>query len=575
MERLVGASVYEGITLGEIVYLLDESQGNKRIISSPINELSKLDKVIQDTLNELEVLKDSLFGKTDKKYLEMLDVHTMMLKDETFLKEIRNFVVNDHLSLEESIKAVIKRYRTAFNQLSHTSHRDRFFEIKDVSHRLLANISESSFSKDLLHNKILVTKSLNASLLLECKSKGINILGIVTGSYGASSHAAILTRAFKIPTIFNVKSLNRVNWNKVERVILDSRKGNESLFLNPNPATEEVYIKLSKDFNFKRKNIEEYEVLDPITKCGREINVDLNISFLEELLDSASPSNVGLFRTEFLFMSSSKPLNEEEQFRMYLDLASTVKEDKSVSIRVLDWGSDKNIKYLPFVKEINPALGNRGIRYLLQKDIILRTQLKAILRASKYSKLKILYPMVYSFNEVIQANQILEECKLELLNSSIDIFTDIEVGAMIEVPSAALNINKILDHVDFVSIGTNDLTQYTLAADRQNRNVSHIYNSLDSSVLKLVKYVTNESKRRGKSVNVCGELPSTPAGLVALLSIGLESVSISPSFAGMAKKIIRSIKIDDLKGISEYILESSDAEKNKNMINMFLDEVLS
>ncbi len=575
MERLVGSSVYEGIALGEIVYLVDESQGIKRIVTSPIDELSKLDKVVDHTLNELEGLKHSLFGKTDRKYLEMLDVHTMVLKDENFVKDIRDFVINDHLSLEESIKSVIKKYRIAFDQLGHTSHRDKFFEIRDVSHRLLGNISESSFSKDLLHNKILVTKSLNASLLLECKSKGINILGIVTGSYGASSHAAILTKAFKIPTIFNVKSLSRTNWNKVKRVILDSRKGNESLFLDPNPTTEEIYIKLSKDFNFKRKNIEEYEVLDPITKCGKEITVDLNISFLEELLDSTSPSNVGLFRTEFLFMSSSKPLSEEEQFKMYLDLASTVKEGKSVSIRVLDWGSDKNIKYLPFIKEANPALGNRGIRYLLQKDNILRTQFKAILRASKYSKIKIIYPMIYSFTEIIQANNILEECKIELLNNSIDISTNIEVGVMIEVPSAALNISKILEYVDFVSIGTNDLTQYILAADRQNRNVSHIYNPLDSSVLKLVKYVTQEAKKRGKLVNVCGELPSTPSGLVALLSIGLDSVSISPSFAGMAKKIIRSIKIDDLKGISEYILESSDAEKNKNMINMFLDEVLS
>lgn len=574
MERLVGSSVYEGIALGEIVYLINDLKSNGITMVSIEKEIKKLNKVVNYTINELEELKHSLSNRTNNMYLEMLDVHIMLLKDNNFLNDIKISIRDNCVSLEDSIRSVIEKYRVIFNRLQSISHQNKFFEVKDVSHRLLSNISESGLSKSRFHNKILVTKSLDSSLLLECKSKGIDILGVITGSHGASSHAAILTRSFKIPTIFNVKGLNKVNWNEIKRVILDSRKGNENLLLNPDLETEKNYNRLCKDFDLRRKNIKEYELLDPITRCGKEITVDLNISFLEELFESNSSSNIGLFRTEFLFMSSSKLLDEDIQFKMYSDLAATVKEGKSVNIRVLDWGSDKSIKYLPLVKELNPALGNRGIRYLLQKDNILRVQFKAILRASKYFKINVMYPMIYSFSEVIKANEILEECKLELLSRSIDIPKSINIGAMIEVPSAALNIDKILDHVDFVSIGTNDLTQYILAADRQNKSVSHIYNSLDSSVLKIVKYVTQQAKKRGKLVNVCGELPSTPAGLIALLSMGLDSVSITPSFAGMARKIIRSIRIEDLKVISEYILESSDAEKNKNMINMFLDEVL-
>ncbi len=576
MYKLVGFGAHGGIAMGEVVKLVDEEQSSSKISVSAEEELQKLSSTFRDTVSEIEILKQSLFGKTDKKYLEMLDVHLMVLGDNAFKKEIEEIIVKKNFSVDEAIKEVVSQYQKKFDEVGGDEGKSNFFEIRDVSGRLLANLSYSSLSKEDLHNKIVILDNIRASLLLECRSRGINILGLITSSYGPSSHAAILSKAFKIPSVFCTKGLEKVRWSEVKDAILDSRNGFESVILNPEEHYREQYIDLMEEFKKEQDEMEKYKELEPLTKCGEKLAIDLNICVWEELWDVEYSANIGLFRTEFLFMLSSSIPSEEEQFQLYSHLLNNLKGDSSYAvIRAMDVGSDKNLPSLSMGQEENPALGLRGIRLLLRKKGMFKSQLRAILKSSNIKKTKILYPMVTNRHEVIEANQLLDECKKELIDEGYNIDTKIEVGAMVEVPSAALTIDKIIEHVDFISIGTNDLAQYMLAADRQNSSVSYIYDTLDSSVLRLVDFVASHVIEKGKKVNVCGELSSTAEGIVALLSLGIKSFSINPSQVGTVKHVVSSIEMDSLSDIKEYILDSGSGEKNRGMIRMFLEEVLS
>ena len=575
MYKLVGFGAHGGIALGEVIRLVDEDHFKDGEVSSPEEEARKLNTTFRDTISEISILKQSLFGKTDKKYLEMLDVHLLVLEDPTFREAIEGLIFSKRISVEDAIKEVVAGYKKKMEGSKEKDVNNNFAEIRDVSGRLLANLSYSAVSKEILHNKIVVLDNIRASLLLECRSRGINILGLVTSSYGPNSHAAILSKAFKIPSVFCTKGLDKIKWSNIKDGILDSRSGCESVILNPEDQYKDQYIDLIEEFKKEQDKLEKYRKLEPITKCGSKLSIDLNICVWEELWDVEYAASIGLFRTEFLFMLSSSLPTEEEQVQLYGQLLKNLKGVSSYTvIRVLDIGSDKHIPYLPLRQEENPALGLRGIRVLLRKRDLFKTQLRAILRASSLKKIKILYPMVTNHHEIIEANQILEECKKELLEEGHDIDKKIEVGAMIEVPSAALTIDKIVEHVDFVSIGTNDLTQYMLVADRQNSDVSHIYDSLDSSVLRLIDFVASHIKEKGKKINVCGELATTPEGIVALLSLGIKSFSVNPSLVGLAKQVISSIELKGLEDIRDYILESGSGEKNRGMIKMFLEEVI-
>lgn len=572
--RKSGKSACEGVVISQaFLYKKNDTIVEKVQLnfSDVPKELEKWKAAVEKSKLEIKELKGKLKSKVTPDELEILTAHIMMLDDPMFIKDIENKIKKEAINAEYVVKEVSEKYIQLFNKIKDPLYAQRAIDIKDISERIILNLIEKDLRKEKLDYKIIFAKEIFPSQLLKAVEAGVHINGLVFEYGGTTSHVAILAKSLNIPTLMGVEGVFE-NEYKLNVVILDSRKGFEKLIIDPTQEEIEQYQKLCEIKRVKEEALAEVENLEAITKDNVRIELKINVGSSKEVSEKYRNfiDGVGLYRTELMYMESKKFPTEGEQVIEYEALNDKIGE-KEIVIRTLDIGADKTLPYFEMAEEDNPFLGVRGIRCSLKHKKIFKTQIRAILKSSvKNSKIKIMYPMITNCKEIIEIKKIVQECKDELDREGIAYNKDIKQGIMIEVPSAALMAEQMAKHVDFFSIGTNDLTQYVLATDRLSENLVELYDFYEPSVLKIINYVVEAAKKYEKSVCVCGEVAGDKLACLALLSLGIKEFSMVSSSIKIIKSLIREIEFFDLNEIKENILNVENSEDVKNILNVYL-----
>ena len=562
MRRLTGIGASEGVSVGKVLLFIEEEMiipEVKTADSTVESELTKLDEGLKKSKTQLIAIREKVKEKMGEDKAAIFDGHIMLLEDEDLIMEVQDKIKGEGLPAAKALSDGIEEYCAMISALEDPYLRERAADLQDIGKRWLKNILGIKI-KDLSNlepNTVVVTYDLTPSDTAQLDLE--NCVGFITEVGGKTAHSAIMARSLELPAVVGVKGvLSEVK--EGEAVVMDGEAG--VLFLNP---AEDVI----KEYNDKKEKIEkEKEELkkliteEAITPDGRKVDIWGNIGSPKDVdaVIEAGASGVGLYRTEFLFMDSDHFPTEQEQYEAYKVVAEKLK-GKPLTIRTMDIGGDKELPYLDLPKEMNPFLGYRAIRISLENKEMFKTQLRAILRASQYGQIKIMYPMISSINEIRKANMILEECKKELDAEGKVYDTNIKVGIMIETPSTAIIAYKFAKEVDFFSIGTNDLTQYFLAVDRGNEMVSSLYNSFNPAVLEAIQKVIDSAHDAGISVSMCGEFAGDKKATKLLLGMGLDSFSMSASSMLPVKKIIRNTNYIDAQKHRDIILQQNTSEE--------------
>ena len=562
MRRLTGIGASEGVSVGKVLLFIEEEMiipEVKTVDSTVESELTKLDEGLKKSKTQLIAIREKVKEKMGEDKAAIFDGHIMLLEDEDLIMEVQDKIKGEGLPAAKALSDGIEEYCAMISALEDPYLRERAADLQDIGKRWLKNILGIKI-KDLSNlepNTVVVTYDLTPSDTAQLDLE--NCVGFITEVGGKTAHSAIMARSLELPAVVGVKGVLS-EAKEGEAVVMDGEAG--VLFLNP---AEDVI----KEYNDKREKIEkEKEELkkliteEAITPDGRKVDIWGNIGSPKDVdaVIEAGASGVGLYRTEFLFMDSDHFPTEQEQYEAYRVVAEKLK-GKPLTIRTMDIGGDKELPYLDLPKEMNPFLGYRAIRISLENKEMFKTQLRAILRASQYGQIKIMYPMISSINEIRKANTILEECKKELDAEGKVYDTNIKVGIMIETPSTAIIAYKFAKEVDFFSIGTNDLTQYFLAVDRGNEMVSSLYNSFNPAVLEAIQKVIDSAHDAGISVSMCGEFAGDKKATKLLLGMGLDSFSMSASSMLPVKKIIRNTNYIDAQKHRDIILQQNTPEE--------------
>lgn len=490
-------------------------------------EFERLYEGIRTSKTEIEVMKNEIRETVGAEESSIFDAHIAILDDPVFMSEIQGIIERQYKAAEVAVKEAIDHFVTMFDLLDDEYMKERALDIKDVGNRLLKHLlgtPEITLPSDT-QPYILVAKELSPSQLVHLNPE--NVLGMVTMSGGKTSHSAIMARALGIPLVSGLESLTEEPLSTGDLLIIDGDEG--TVYREPSRALLEQFNRIAEEQRLRKEQLQLLASVDAVTKDGYRMRLAGNISSVKDVEQAVKygAEGVGLFRTEFLYMDRSAFPSEEEQFEVYRQVVEAA-GGHPVVIRTLDIGGDKQLEYFPLFEEENPVLGFRAIRISLDEAEMFRTQLRALLRASAYGQIKILYPMIHTLEEVRQANALLEEAKQELLRRELPFNNDIETGIMIEIPAAAAIADLLAQEVDFFSIGTNDLVQYVLAVDRMNEKVAHLYHPYHPAVIRLLRQTVLAAKEAGISVSVCGEMAGDEKALPLWLYLGVTNLSMSP-----------------------------------------------
>ncbi|MBA2937972.1 phosphoenolpyruvate--protein phosphotransferase [Paenibacillus sp. CGMCC 1.16610] len=554
MIRGIGAS--SGIAMGQafVIPTWEWDFPEKMIdVTDLAYEFERLYDGIRSSKDELELIKQEIKEVVGQDQAYIFDAHLAILEDPIFMNEIQGIIELQYKAAEVAVKEVIDKFVGMFNMIDDEYMKERALDIKDVGNRLLKHLlgDTSSTVPPIDHPYILVAKELTPSQLAHLDPT--KVLGLLTILGGTHSHVSIMARAMSVPYVLGLEGKLLRPIQNGDFLIIDGQEG--TLYINPDKITIERYQARKKNWLEFKESLQEIADVAPVTVDNSYVNLHANINSVMEIdqVLRNGASGVGLFRTEYLYMDRDSLPGEDEQFEVYLHAAKQLK-GRPIVIRTLDIGGDKKLDYMPLAKEDNPFLGYRAIRISLDRKDLFMTQLKAILRASHYGNVKIMYPMVTSLGEVRQAKALLEKAKAELSAQGVPYNAQIEVGLTIEVPAAALIADVLASEVNFMSIGTNDLVQYVLAVDRMNENIAHLYNPYHPAVIRLLKHVIDAGKSVGIPVGVCGEMAGDVRALPIWLGLGIEELSISV-------QTILQVK---------HRLLSSDAKKCKQLVNEIL-----
>lgn len=531
-----GIAASKGYAIGQVflqkheeIIITDEK------VSDVSAEKERLQVSLDASREQLEKIKAKAMVEMGAEKAEVFEAHITLLDDPEFTGAMAMEIENNSLNAMKAVETVTNTFVSIFESMDDAYMRERAADIKDVSKRIIANLAGKGGDAFAIteNNTIVVAHDLTPSDTAQLdRSK---VVAFLTNIGGRTSHSAIMARTLEIPAVVGLKDITEVA-KTGDMVIVDGIEG--IAIVNPDEATIKEYTAKKEKFEAEQEELKKLINVKTTTKSGKRIEVCGNIGKPEDVkaVIENGGDGVGLFRTEFLYMDRDNAPTEDEQFESYKYVLENMK--KQVVIRTLDIGGDKTLPYLPLPHEMNPFLGYRAIRLCLDRTEIFKVQLRALLRASVYGKLAVMFPMISGLEEFQAAKELVEECKAELKAEGKEYSEDIQWGIMVEIPAAAVYADELAKHVDFFSIGTNDLIQYTLAADRMSEKVSYLYNPMHPAVLRLVKMTIDGAHKHGKWVGMCGEMAGDEAAISTLVEYGLDEFSMSASSILTAKKII-------------------------------------
>ena len=559
-----GIAVSKGIAQGTA--FIYETK-NIEVFQTPIpaiylkEETERFERAIEQTRKELTSIKERINQETGEDFAQFLEAQILMLKDKAIIDAVKNKISEEKRNAEYIYYKVISNYAQKLGETKDAYLKERVTDIWDVGTRVLRNLTGLTHSSivDVPKGSIIIAHDISpsdAALINPNK-----VLGIAIEVGGRTSHTAITARALEIPAVLGIEGIvNKVENGKT--IIIDGDRG--MVIKNPTPGRIHFYEVVKKKDIENEKALSPYCELPPKTRDDRYIDVSANIEFFAEYTHAKKygASGIGLFRTEFLYLTRRGRPTEEEQFLVYNALAKKMKP-QPVIIRTYDLGGDK---IFSDYHEANPFLGWRAIRVCLDDLDFLKIQLRAIIRASANKNVKIMFPMISTFEEIKRLNLILDEVKAELKSKKIDFDDELQVGIMVETPSAAIMSSHLATQVDFFSIGSNDLTQYTLAVDRGNEKVSQLFDHFHPAVLKLIKNIIDAGHDAHIWVGLCGELASVPLAIPLLIGMGIDELSMNPSSIPKAKMILRALTIPECEAIAKEVLEFRTALEVKRFL---------
>ena len=526
------------------------------------DEKRRFRRAVKESGAEIETLKGRLSERMPEFDSAIIEAHRMMLHDRGFVGKIEA-AIEQGVAAEAALKRVVEEYVGQFVRMSDGYLRDRAIDVKDVGLRILRNLlGVDEPERPLKKDSVLVADELTLSDLALIEHRHLRAIVLATG--GVTSHASILAKSFEIPTVVGVEHVSEVV-HEGDDLIVDGNSG--VVYVNPPVDVAREYERLEREYRAFNRELETLKNLPAETTDGRRVSLYANIGLVADLLFAHrhGAQGIGLYRTEFPFLTYREFPDEEEQYELYARVVQDM-EGKPVTIRTLDVGADKLPAYMQVPREDNPYLGWRSIRISLEMPEFFKVQLRAILRAAVLGRVRLMFPMISSVEEIRRAKELLAAAKDELHREGREFEPDVPVGMMVEVPSAVALANQLVREVDFFSIGTNDLIQYLLAVDRNNRKVAPLYEPLHPAVLGAVHEVVQAAKGAGKWVGMCGEMASDPLCALVLLGLGLDDLSMGPFFIPVIKRIIRSISFAAARNISRDVLEMATVKEVKGYL---------
>jgi phosphoenolpyruvate-protein phosphotransferase (PTS system enzyme I) len=576
MITLKGIPASPGICVGK-AFLFDSqdiSVIKKKISKEHIpKEISRFEEALIKTRSEILKIQDNISKEMGVEHAEIFNAHLLVLEDRMIIDEVISRLKKECYNVEYIFTKVLKKYIGVFQKMDDEYLRERISDIEDVGKRMLKNlmgIRRQSLA-DIKEKAIIVAYDISPSDTATMHKK--NVIGFITDIGGKTSHTAIMAKSLEIPAVVGLESATKAI-KSGDALIIDGIAG--VVYVNPDKKTLLKFQKQKKKYTKLTEELEDLRGLPCQTKDGKKIEIVANIELPEEVhsVIAHGAEGVGLYRTEFFYMNRSGLPSEEEQYNAYRDVAIQLKPNP-VIIRTLDLGGDKFLSQLEVPREMNPFLGWRAIRLSLAKPDLFKMQLRAILRASAHGKVKIMYPMISGVEEIEAANKLLNDARKELLSKNIAFDKGMEVGVMIEIPSAALIADIIAKKVDFFSIGTNDLIQYALAVDRSNEKIAYLYEPVHPAVLRLIKNIIEAAHKNGIWVGMCGEMASEVAFAPLLVGLGLDEFSVPAVSVPQIKRIIRAVIYEDARKLAERASLLSTGKEVEDLIAENFREILS
>ena len=547
---LQGIAASDGIAIAK-VYTLTEPDltVTKVTVEDSEKEVSRLDDALAASIKDVELIKETALKNLGKEEAQVFDAHLMVLSDPELIGQVKDSITSNKVNAESALKEVTDMFISIFAGMEDNPYmQERAADIRDVSKRILAHllgvkVPSPATIKDEV---IIVAADLTPSDTAQLNRQYVK--AFVTDIGGRTSHSAIMARSLEIPAIVGTKEVTSIAKDG-DIIIVDGLSGD--VFLNPSEEVVAEYRAKAEAFAAQQAEWEKLKDSKTYTKDGHQVELAANIGTPKDLegVVNNGAEGVGLYRTEFLYMDSHEMPTEEDQFEAYKAVLEGM-NGKPVVVRTMDIGGDKELPYLPLPHEMNPFLGYRAIRISLNEPEMFRTQLRALLRASVYGKLRIMFPMIATLNDFRGAKALLEEEKAKLIAEGVAVSDDIQVGIMIEIPAAAVLAHQFAKEVDFFSIGTNDLIQYTMAADRMNERVSYLYQPYNPSILTLIKHVIDSAHKEGKWAGMCGEMAGDQTAVPLLVGLGLDEFSMSASSVLKTRSLISKLTLGDMQALA-------------------------
>ena len=562
-----GISVSSGIAIGKanlVTHALMEVQRYKIKKGTIKDEIERLSQAINTVKSDLVNIKKELQKKSSNNFESFIDIHLMMLEDNNFSLNPQQIIEKEQCNAEWAIKSQLDNLLSKFDDIDDAYIKERKLDAAQVAERIIKALlgHQKQISKTQNPSNILIAHDISPADALQFKKN--SYAAFITEHGGTNSHTAILARGLNIPSIVAVKNARKII-NNNDTIIVDGDNG--VAIINPNKHILKEYEYKKNQWIIEKKKLKKIKNIPSKTLDKKEISLMANIEDLSDVKSvlDCKASGIGLFRTEFLFMNRKELPGEQEQYETYKSIAKSMK-GRTVVIRTLDSGADKTTA-ADKTQATNPALGLRAIRLCLSQPHLFITQLRAILKASAFGKIRILIPMLSSLEELKQVKLLIKRAKESLVVENIKFDNEILIGGMIEIPAVAINAEAFAAELDFLSIGTNDLIQYTLAIDRTDDSVSHLYNSIHPAILKLISNTIDAAKKFNKDVSVCGEMAGDPKLTKLFIGMGLTNFSMHPSSILTVKKQILESDATKLRSMSNKVLKQNDSEKIETLLN--------